>query len=389
MHPLRRGLVSSTGSLVVVLLAGAALAGCQTVLGDFEVEEFEPKPLGSACRPNSYRCRDARLERCRDDRQGFDPVATCESAGLCDPTAGTCRSCNVGELACSDGELRTCGGDLAWSNPMTCETAALCRVDANRAAGQCAPPTCDAGSFVCEGGWLLACAPTRDRWDLVEYCGADARCDAAAATAAVAKNERPHCAVPACGDACPAPVCRPGATRCSTEVPAVEFCGTDGQWIFREACVSRELCDGAHGRCLPPACNIDDTRCVGQMRQTCSQDQTHFEDIEECPASGTCAPGGCEVGKCVDAAVRCNGISFERCVAGEFVPVNRCATRALCHPVDGCQPPVCGEELPRYACSPDGRVLSSCLPGRHEWRETTCPQGTICEGRGGRCAQMP
>jgi hypothetical protein len=169
----------------------------------------------------------------------------------------------------------------------------------------------------------------------------------------------------------------------------VELCGSDGQWIIREACVSDELCDDVNGRCLQPACNIGDTRCFGNLRQTCSQDQTRYETIEACPESGTCAPGGCEAARCTDGAVRCNGSSFERCLAGEFVPVNRCATRVLCDPVAGCQAPVCGEELPRYECGADGRTLRSCLPGRDGWRETTCPQGTICDGRGGRCVQMP
>jgi hypothetical protein len=387
---LTRGPISTVRWLGSTLLAGAALLGCQAVLGDFEVEEFEPMPLGAECRPNSYRCREARLERCQDDRRGFELVTTCESPGRCDATAGTCRSCTAGELACSDGELRTCGGDAAWSNPVQCETAALCSVDANRTGGQCLLPVCDAGAFLCEGGWLLECPPTRDRWDLVEYCGTDARCDAAAAALAVSKNERPHCAVAACGDACPRAVCKPGTTRCSTALPAVELCGTDGQWTIREACLSRQLCDGTHGRCLPPACNIGDGRCVGQMRQVCSQDQTRFENVERCPDSATCAPDRCEPGKCTEGTPRCNGVSFERCVAGEFVPVNRCATRVLCDPMNGCQPPVCGEEGNRYRCNAAGE-LETCLPGRNDWEEppASCPTGTICDERGGRCVQMP
>jgi hypothetical protein len=378
-------------SLMAALLAGAGLFGCQAVLGDFEVGEYEARPLGAVCQPNSYRCRDARLERCRDDRNGFEPVATCASPGMCDATAGTCRSCTGSEVACSDGELRTCAGDAAWANPTECETAALCRVEASRNAGQCVPPVCDAGTFLCDGGWLLACPPTRDHWALVEYCGTDANCDAAAAAQAVAKNERPHCSVAACGDACPRAVCTPGTTRCSRDLPAVELCGTDGQWTIREACVSRALCDGARGRCLPPACNIGDTRCVGQMRQTCSEDQTHFEDVERCPTSGTCAPDGCEPGKCTDGAVRCNGVSFESCLAGEFVPLNRCATRALCDPARGCQPPVCGEPGNRYQCQLGGQELVSCLPGRDGWDQqpATCPTGTTCDRWGGRCVQIP
>lgn len=375
-------------SLLVGLVAGAALVGCQTVLGDFEVGEFEPGALGSVCRPNSYRCQGARLERCRDNRTGFEPVTTCESAGMCDPSAGTCRTCSVGEFACSDGELRTCSGDAAWSNATQCETAALCRVNPDRGGGTCDPPQCETGSFLCEGGWLLACAPTRDRWNLVEYCGADAICDAATAAAAVEKKERPHC-VPTCGDDCPPGACRPGATRCSRDLPAVELCASDGQWIIREACATDALCDGVNGRCLQPACNFGDMRCFGNLRQVCSQDQTRFETIEECPASGTCAPDDCEAARCTDGALRCNGSSFERCLEGEFVPVNRCATRVLCNPATGCQPPMCGEELEHHQCSPDGSSVRSCLPGRNDWRESACLTGTICDPLGGLCVQMP
>lgn len=391
MH-LTRTLVTLLRSLSVVVLVGAPV-GCQTVLGDFDVAEFEPQGLGSACKPNSFRCRDALLERCADDRNGFDPVKTCESAATCDPTAGTCRPCVPNQFACNDGVLEQCAGDAGWINPTPCATPALCRVDVTRMAGSCEPPICDQGSFSCDGGWLLACAVTRDRWDLVEYCATDDRCDAAAAAAAVAAGDAPHCASAACGDDCPPAACKPGTTRCSTEVPAVELCGTDGQWIIREGCTSHELCDARTGRCLPPSCNLGDTRCLGRVRQTCAQDQTRFEDLETCPADGTCAPDGCKPGGCTEGEERCNGLSFERCVAGEFVPENRCATRVLCMPDPdpargGCIAPTCGEELPRYQC-PMPNVLSSCRPGRDMFRDSTCPSGTTCDDKGGRCVQIP
>jgi hypothetical protein len=337
------------------------------------------------CVPNSFRCQGKKLQRCSANRRTFEPFAVCGSADLCDPTAGSCRTCTTNEFACTDGELRSCAADGTWTDPVKCETAALCQVAPDRGTGTCVPPVCEPGAFTCDGGWLLSCAATRDRWDLVEYCGTNDRCDPAAAADAVAANDPPHCASLACPpDGCPTPVCTPGTTRCSTEVPAVELCSTNGEWIPREACASRELCDAESGRCLPRACNLGDTRCVGQVRQTCAQDLTHFDDLERCPDSATCAPSGCEPGKCTDGVVRCNGIAFETCVAGEFVATNRCATRALCSltaATPGCQPPVC--DLP--TCSADGRRLTTCLPTRDQVRETTCPDGTTCNERAGRC----
>jgi hypothetical protein len=367
MH-LGRARAAGRRSLPFVLLVGAVLSACQAVLGDFEVADVKPHPLGMACVPNSFRCVGARLERCQDDRNGFERYLTCDGENLCDPTAGACRACVPNQFACSDGELRTCGADGVWTNPVKCETAALCTVTTNRNVGSCTAPVCDAGSFSCQDGWLLACSAGRDRWDLVEYCGPADRCDAAAATADVAAGKRAHCASAACGGACPAATCTPGETRCSRDLPAVELCGTDGQWIVREACASRELCDATSGRCLPRACNLGDTRCFGQRRQTCAEDLTRFVDLETCPATGTCAPGGCEAAKCTDGTPRCNGISHETCVAGEYVPLNRCATRALC----------------------EDRELTVCLPGRDATVKRTCPaETTICDQRSGRCLQIP
>jgi hypothetical protein len=385
MH-LKRMLATLVRWLSVVVLVGAG--GCQAVLGDFEVEEFVDPGLGAACNPNTFRCREKRLERCKDDRRGFELVMACESAATCDPTAGACRPCVANQLACNDGVLELCAGDAGWTSQGTCETAALCHVDETRTIGACAAPLCELGSFSCEGGWLLACATTRDRWDLVEYCGADERCDAAVAAASVVAGEPPHCAAAACGDSCPAAVCVPGTTRCSRDVPAVELCGTDGQWIIREGCTSHELCDADTGRCLPPACNPGDARCLGQVRQVCSDDQTRFDGVETCPDGTTCAPTGCQPGKCTEGEQRCNGLSFERCLGGEFVPENRCATRVLCSPDSGCIHPACGEELGRYEC-PTAGVLNSCKPGRDGYRETTCPAGTACDDKGGRCVQIP
>jgi hypothetical protein len=85
--------------------------------------------------------------------------------------------------------------------------------------------------------------------------------------------------------------------------------------------------------------------------------------------------------------MRCNGSTFERCFAGEFVPLNRCATRALCTPDMGCLAPIC--DLTDYTCSADGRTLTTCIPGRDGVRVTTCPLDTTCDPQIGRCVQMP
>jgi hypothetical protein len=375
-------------SVSVVLLAG--VAACQAVLGDFEVADVEGG-LGVACEPGSFRCKEERLERCADDRKSYQTFARCATAGECDPTAGACRPCVSGNFACNDGVLQRCGADGAWAAQSTCELPGLCRVTMNRAAGACLAPVCEVGAFRCISGQLQVCAPTRDRFDLVEDCGSDARCSVDAAVAAVQAGDPPHCAeaVP-CGDDCPPVTCRtPGATRCSTEVAAVEVCTTGGQWLVREACANETLCDAARARCLPKACALGETRCVGRTRQTCSQDQTHFEDVERCDASATCTPDGCVPGTCTDGTVRCNGVALERCTAGEFLPENRCASGALCTTDEGCKDPVCGEDLARYHCT--GSILQDCRVGRDGWRDVrTCLEPTpVCDENAGRCVQMP
>lgn len=389
--PLAKALATGVRSLSVVLLAGIGLSACQAILGDFEVDDsgIDTGALGTACEPGTFRCRDAELERCADNRRRFEPYLTCASAGECDPTAGSCHPCTAGEYACNDGVLELCGGDGAWTIQATCETKALCSAGMGRTAGTCAPPECDEGAFRCLHGRLEVCAPTRDRWELVEDCGSDERCSVDAAVAAVLAKQGPRCAAAECGDACPPAGCVPGETRCSSLVPAVELCGAEGQWLLRNACATDELCDGKSGRCLRPACDIGETRCLGQLRRTCSQDRTQFVDLEECLPSTTCTSTGCERTSCTDGEVRCNGVSFERCDGGAFVPMDRCATIALCSAA-GCAQPTCGEDLAPFDCTgPAGQILYACRVGRDGWREIgTCASGQTCTTEHG-CVQMP
>jgi hypothetical protein len=76
--------------------------------------------------------------------------------------------------------------------------------------------------------------------------------------------------------------------------------------------------------------------------------------------------------------VRCNDLSFERCVSGRFEEAERCETPALCSTEPaGCADAACPPG-PQFDC--DGQVLMKCTPGRDGFTEVrTCPAATPCD----------
>ncbi len=134
----------------------------------------------TACRAGRERCNGAQIERCRDDRTGFDPVGgPCASAALCkegDAAVARCEapSCGAGEFACQGSWLARCADELDGLLPVIeCASPALC----NAAERRCDVPPCALGEQRCSGSRLERCGPEQTGFVSVAECGQPALCD--------------------------------------------------------------------------------------------------------------------------------------------------------------------------------------------------------------------
>jgi hypothetical protein len=376
-------------------LFGAALllllSSCQLLFGDFELDESRPAPsfgpLGTGCEPNTFRCVGERLETCAPDRTSYELVESCSSAALCDPTAAACRPCTPGEWACNGATPASCDSAGQWVPGVSCASAALCRVSPARTSAACIAPSCDyPGAHDCRGDLLLRCAEGLDRLVLADRCTSAATCDPALADAQAATSGWGTCveSLPeACESdgSCTQPSCEAtGAVRCVAEdLTLLEACGNAGRWTTRAACDAAALCSEDAARCLEPACSVGETRCLGQVHQTCSSDRTRWVSDRTCASNQLCVPTGCAPATCTSDTFRCNGPSLERCADNRWVAMNRCATAALCSVTGACLEPMCGGELGDFRCR--GSSLEQCAAGRDAWTDFRyCAGGCRIEG---------
>ena len=403
---------------------GAALETCAPDRQAFVLVQACATPAecnlnARACRPcaaGELMCRGNVLERCQDGAWVAD--ATCESAELCqvaaDRRSGSCRTpaCDPpGALRCDGAKLERCAeGRDRWeplalcATPELCDPAAASQAQATGQPPACRTPACEGGGFSCNGATLQQCGPGRERFVDVAACGAPELCSAARESCGACTPGEVECngrELRRCGEAalwepvavcastahcnagaarCEQPQCsEPGRMRCSVDLPLLEECSDELTWKQRAVCANAALCSAEAGRCLPPACSVGETRCRGYAYQRCSDDRTRFVDVETCSASEICdVARGCAPGPCEDGSVRCNGARLERCAGGAYRPELVCATAALCDPAAGCQEPVCGGALPAFECR--GAILRECPPSRDRWIEfLTCPEGSICD----------
>ena len=264
------------------------------------------------CEPDTVECNGAELRRCRASG-GWETIARCDAEALCDAGAGTCRSgeCKTpGSLRCASGgvpELLRCSDELAWEVVEVCVDAALCSVT----AGRCLVPACDDEAVRCDGSRYERCRSDRTRWDVVDTCGAEQICDPEAGCV-------------------PAP-CSEGSLRCNDA--SLERC-VSGRFQEIERCETPALCDEA-GRCSPPACSDPfECRGAGTIIQKCRPGRDGFDDFRTCPTGTMCdavprlGTGLPECDVCVPNAYECDGMELVRCSSDgqERVTVNTCPT---------------------------------------------------------------
>jgi hypothetical protein len=347
--------------------------GCQAVLGDFEIVEPPPAPvgLGATCEPSALRCNGPNLELCAPDRRGWQPLLRCDTAGQCDASAGTCRTCTPGEAACNGAWRQVCNDAGELESVEDCQTPALCRLAGDRSTASCTPPTCNKSSFTCEANRLLECAIGRDHWNLLQRCDSGPLCDAPHAAELVGHGKPATCLLP---------LCLPGSFAC--DGANLLRCGNDlNAWVPVGPCADAASCNPRDGSCTPAADGT--TACSG--RDLVRKSAGGFEKIASCAAPLLCDPeaGECRTSTCgVLGTRRCGFIDevlpvLEECAAdGTWIVREACDHRALCDAVAGrCFAKACDAEAVRCV----GPAHQTCSADLSHWEtDQTCADGEVC-----------
>jgi hypothetical protein len=202
-----------------------------------------------ACRVSEYRCTESgALEVCGRDRTGFEFVRQCTSAAFCSAMPGrevcTDTPCRPGRERCNGAQIERCREDRSGYDVLgaPCASAALC-VEAEAEAARCEPPVCVPGSFACEGALLSRCSDDANRFLMISDCGSPDRC--------LADQER-------CADV----TCVAGTRRCMGNV--LQRCSaTQNGFEPIEVCATAALCDATVPACLtvtppPPLDDLPD-----------------------------------------------------------------------------------------------------------------------------------
>lgn len=367
--------------------------------------------IGGPNNPQSpYICTAGDLMRCNDAQTGWEFVETCLNPANCNPLFDallgdpyapniprdqlerlgcTPPGCAPGRYRCEGAELSLCGADRTGYVEVigVCESPRHC--DASR--GRCAPSPCVAGERQCNGDEYRVCTATG--WEVLETCPRGGPCD-----------PQMGCLPTACG---------PNEYRCSGA--ELERCNVERNgWIPVQTCSSAGLCNVAAKRCDAPVCTPGAARCTRRgALERCNAEASGWTTVADCVAaanlpagiapSALCDPTGAgqclSFALCTDGALRCNGAELQRCRGNAWHPYAHCATPAQCDPQGGgCREPVCDPggfrcanpgdppaPLPGEAPSP-GPELQVCNPlGTGYVRVKTCASADLCDDDHGQC----
>jgi hypothetical protein len=311
----------------------------------------------AVCNPGTFRCDEAKLERCADTGQ-YSIAQTCANASLC-KESGVCSELlcmpNI-KLCTTDGTLKTCSSDgSAFMDSQPCGSADLC----DAVNGRC--NACVPNAITCSG-------------DTEIKCSADGK--APSMTACASDND------------CVKATCKEGTG-----------CSSGGNAAAKTGCSSAggHQCDGA-GSCI--AC-VDDSVCGSKK---CGPAHTCVDctDASDCPGktackdavcslSGTCSTTNASARSCVDSSG-----ATGRCTAGECVCTANCSNK--CDGDDGCGGRCSNNCSASQMCQnsvcvakPAGPSLyESCTPANDI--QGNCQSGLACVGianRGPHCYERP
>ena len=266
------------------------------------------------CKSGEHRCSAETLTVCNDDLTGFVDEQVCPSAALCDPVSALCQTaaCQPGARRCNGAQIETCNADRTGferAGDVACASASLCIQNPNNDVG-CRAPLCADGEFRCaSGGMLQRCSSTRDGFVDLRACGSPELCDArlgplGCKPAVCLSGERrcqgtsllecspgrdrfdvlEDCGALGCDPttlACGAEVCGRNDERCSGA--RLEACNaTRSGFVLVENCGSAALCrqNDDSARCLDPVCRPGEAECRSRrVLGVCNADGTGFDEF--------------------------------------------------------------------------------------------------------------
>lgn len=284
---------------------------------------------------------------------GWDVLQTCPSGGPCDPQAGClATSCAPNEYRCDGAQLERCNVERnGWIPVQTCATAGLCNVAAKR----CDTPVCVPGAARCtRAGALERCNTESSGWDLVADCTATTPTPVGPAASALCDPSGP-------GQCLPFAVCTDDTLRCNAAV--LERC-RGNVWHPYAHCATPAQCDAAGGTCRDAACEPGSFRCVnpadpatplpdeasplGLELQTCNAQGTGYEAVKLCGTLELCdAPHGqCDICDPTLPSV-CSGNELHVCTADgqELTLYKVCTEGCIEAGVEGSSRTTCREDL--------------------------------------------
>lgn len=284
-----------------------------------------------ACSKGEFRCRGEHLESCDAERDGWDLVATCSSADVCNSSDGRCDvpGCpTAGAHRCRGAELERCADDRSgWQLVQSCDDGTACDLESRGCAA-----ACPSQGFRCNGKVPEAClieADGRIRWRAVAApCATDELCRAA--------SDAADCQAPLCGGAL-------ARFRCDPDNPLnIQRCadGRDG-WITTQSCSSGSVCDPGAEQRGPAQCDICDSgtwSCDNGVLSRCRQDGQRDEvletcrDAEHCVVSDAKTDGYCL--RCDEGRTQCGADdNLLQCSEDRrsWVPAETCDSRYGCH----------------------------------------------------------
>ncbi|HEY6725884.1 MAG TPA: hypothetical protein VI197_17745 [Polyangiaceae bacterium] len=304
------------------------------------------------CSPaGGYRCDGQVVMQCRQDQTGEDPLLTCPENESCDVETGGCRRCTPGEFRCNVATLETCAEDYTWVFVRECETRALCSVTTDSGTGamqgECLEPSCEAGTFACEGATLLTCNLDRTAMEPHTQCGSSTLCNDTDG-----RCETPVCAVD-------------GSLECTAGNTLRRCVDGRSRWETVEECPVGTTCSSDPSLTDPclTECPANPVQCVGNVRRVCSD----------------------ATGAAIWTVQRtCNTAALCQCALnGNCAQYNSDST---------CGEPVCGANLDDVQCN--GAWLQACAPGRDQWvDQMDCESEDLCSvdatGNIGACLACP
>jgi hypothetical protein len=343
----------------------------------------EPPKCSSAI--DEHACTDTGvLQKCRENRTGFEDVAACPGgAAFCNAGGKRCEEtpCGPGDRQCNGAQIEICRDDRtgfdADPSSAPCASATLCVTDAQGV--HCNPPTCAADQFTCfEGAQLQRCNDERTGFIPVgtacqrpDLCSADRRrCD----------------------------FCVPSRRECTPDLTSSRTCNAGGTG-FGPATFCPLGCVAATGACV--TCNFGELSCQGNTLVRCTDGRSTAPVLGNVACEGnsrvSCVNGqrqtqncasGCNAqrlvcNECSGQQRRCaGGNTFQQCTLnGTFGAAQGCGANLACEGAGLCR---CGAGAQRC----DGANLLVCSTDRTTFNLVdTCDSPALCNAATGpNCA---